>query len=140
MRNQLYFFYHLDHQHTLPLSGTAPPQQQHALCSNKVQCQRTLFLDKVQCQHTFYSNKVQYQHTIHLSKVRQYRLHFSKWLTQSCIDKCISPWISGATNAHQAFNLLASTYKGKKQVKTVRLQTLRLQFESLKMKETETID
>ena len=48
--------------------------------------------------------------------------------------------ISGATNAHQAWNLLASAYKETDRVKTVRLQTLHLQFESLKMKESESID
>ena len=44
------------------------------------------------------------------------------------------------TRAHQAWNLLTSAYKGTDRVKMVRLQTLRLQFESLNMKETETID
>ena len=48
------------------------------------------------------------------------------WLLQSCIEESIFPRISGATSAHQAWNLLASTYKGTDRVKTVRLQTLRL--------------
>ena len=62
------------------------------------------------------------------------------WLLQSCIEESIFPRISGATSAHQAWNLLASAYKGTDCVKTVRLQTLRLQFESLKMKESESVD
>ena len=61
-------------------------------------------------------------------------------MIQSCIEESIFPWISCATNAHQAWNLLASAYKGTDSVKTVRLQTLRLQFESLKIKESETVD
>ena len=48
--------------------------------------------------------------------------------------------MSSVTSAHQAWNLLASAYKGTEHVKTVRLQTLRLQFESLKMKESKTVD
>ena len=57
------------------------------------------------------------------------------WLIQSCIEESIFPRISGATSAHQAWNLLASVYKGTDHVKTIRLQTLRLKFENLKMKE-----
>ena len=64
----------------------------------------------------------------------------SKWLINSCTKESIFPWISGATDAHQAWNLLALAYKETDRVKTVRLQTLRLQFESLKMKESETVD
>ena len=62
------------------------------------------------------------------------------WLLQSCIEESIFTRISSATSAHQAWNLLASAYKGTDHVKTVRLQTLRLQFESLKMKESESMD
>ena len=61
-------------------------------------------------------------------------------MIQSCIEESIFPWISGATNIHQVWNLLASSYMGTNRVKTVRLQTLQLQFESLKMKEIETVD
>ena len=45
-----------------------------------------------------------------------------------------------STSAYQAWNLLALAYKETDRVKTVRLQTLRLQFESLKMKESEFVD
>ena len=43
------------------------------------------------------------------------------WLLQSCIEESIFPRISGATSAHQAWNLLASAYKGTDRVKMVRL-------------------
>lgn len=36
----------------------------------------------------------------------------TKWLIQSCIEESIFPWISGSTSTHQAWNLLASAYKG----------------------------
>ena len=62
------------------------------------------------------------------------------WLIQGCIKESIFPQISGAINTYQAWNLLASPYKGTNRIKTVRLQTLRLQFEILKMKESKTID
>ena len=64
----------------------------------------------------------------------------AKWSIRSCIEEFIFSRISGATNTHQAWNLIASTYKETDNVKMVRLQTLHLQFESLKMKESETID
>ena len=73
-------------------------------------------------------------------EAHQDRYLTSKWLSQSCIEESIFPWILGATSTHQAWNIFASAYKGIDQVKMVRLQTLRLQFESLNMKEIETID
>ena len=62
------------------------------------------------------------------------------WLIQSCIEESIFPWISCATSEHQAWNLLASAYNGTNHIKTVRPQTLCLQFESLKMNESESMD
>ena len=50
----------------------------------------------------------------------------AKWLIQSCIEESIFLRISGATSAHQAWNLLASSYKGIYQVKKIRLQNLRI--------------
>ena len=58
-------------------------------------------------------------------------------MIQCCIEESIFPRISSATSAHQAWNLLESAYKGTDRVKIVRLQTLLLQFESLK---SETVD
>ena len=62
------------------------------------------------------------------------------YMIQSFIEESIFPRILGATCEHQACNLLTSAYKGTDRIKTVRVQTLRLQFESLKMKESETVD
>ena len=64
----------------------------------------------------------------------------AKWLIQSCIEESIFPWLSGATSAYQAWNFLTSTYKGIDRVKRIRLQTVHLQFESLKMKETQSVN
>ena len=64
----------------------------------------------------------------------------TKWPIQSCIKESIFPHILGDTSAHQPCNMLVPTYKGRDWVKMVRLQTLRLQFESLKMKENEIVD
>ena len=46
------------------------------------------------------------------------------WMIQSCIKDSIFLRISRATNAYQAWNLLASAYKGTDHVKMVILQTL----------------
>ena len=73
-------------------------------------------------------------------EARRDRDLIATWMIQSCIEKSIFPRISGATCAHQAWNLLALAYKGTDCVKMVRMQTLCFQFESLKMKESETVD
>ena len=62
------------------------------------------------------------------------------WMIQSCIEESIFPRISGATSAHQAWNLLASAYKGTDCIKKVKLQTQRLQFETSKMKESKSVE
>ena len=54
----------------------------------------------------------------------------AKWSIRSYIEEFIFSRISGATNTHQAWNLLAFSYKRIDRVKMVRLQTLRLQFEN----------
>ncbi|KAJ3691578.1 hypothetical protein LUZ61_020742 [Rhynchospora tenuis] len=46
---------------------------------------------------------------------------------------------AGATSSHEAWNTLEKAYKGADRVKQVRLQTLRGEFEALKMKETEGV-
>ena len=73
-------------------------------------------------------------------KARRIRDLTATWMIQSCIEESIFPRISCATSAHHAWNLLASAYKGTNHIKTVRPQTLCLQFESLKMKESESMD
>ncbi|KAA0033083.1 copia protein [Cucumis melo var. makuwa] len=47
--------------------------------------------------------------------------------------------ISGATTAYQAWQILENTYKGVDRVKKVRLQKLRGDYESLHMKESESV-
>ena len=71
---------------------------------------------------------------------RQDRDLKATWLIQSYIKESIFPWLSRATSAYQAWNLLATAYTGIDRVKIVRLQTLHLHFESLKTKESEIVD
>jgi len=59
--------------------------------------------------------------------------------SKSCIlvslDHSIFPKIVGSKTAIEAWDILKLAYKGNGKVKTVRLQTLRTQFETLKMSE-----
>ena len=63
---------------------------------------------------------------------------------KSCIlvslDDSIFPKIIGSKSAKEAWDILQMAYKGNDKVKTVRLQTLRTQFEILKMVESESVD
>ena len=52
------------------------------------------------------------------------------------LDDSIFPKIIGAKTAKEAWDILKLVYKGNDKVKTVRLQTLRTQFETLKMSES----
>jgi hypothetical protein len=56
------------------------------------------------------------------------------------LDDSIFPKIIGAKIAKEAWDILKLAYKGNDKVKTVRLQTLRTQFETLKMSESESVD
>ena len=64
--------------------------------------------------------------------------------SKSCIlislDDSIFPKIIGAKSAKEAWDILKMDYKGNYKVKTVRLQTLRTQFEILRMIESESVD
>ena len=55
------------------------------------------------------------------------------------VDEIVFEKISGATLAKAAWELLQKSYKGDEKVKSVRLQTLRGEFESLSMNESESI-
>ncbi|XP_051144003.1 uncharacterized protein LOC127260332 [Andrographis paniculata] len=47
--------------------------------------------------------------------------------------------IEGASSAHEAWNILLTTYKGDDRVKRIRLQTLRRKYKLLQMEPSETI-
>ncbi|XP_077219066.1 uncharacterized protein LOC143853215 [Tasmannia lanceolata] len=55
------------------------------------------------------------------------------------VDKSVFEKISAAETAHATWDLLQKSYKGDDRVKRVRLQTLRGEFESLKMSDSESI-
>jgi hypothetical protein len=64
----------------------------------------------------------------------------ARCLIKGCMEESILTRITGAENAHQAWKILETTYKGTDRVKTVRLQNLRRDFENLKMKDSESVD
>ena len=64
----------------------------------------------------------------------------AKCMIEGCMEETILTRITGAANAHQAWKNLETTYKGTDQVKTVRLQNLRREFENLKIKDAELVD
>ncbi|KAL5806123.1 hypothetical protein ACOSQ4_028856 [Xanthoceras sorbifolium] len=55
------------------------------------------------------------------------------------VDEIVFERISSATTAKDAWEMLQKSYKGDEKVKSVRLQTLRGEFETLSMKDSETI-
>jgi len=59
----------------------------------------------------------------------------AKCMIEGCMEENFLPRIMGASNAHQAWKILETTYKGIDQVKIVRVENLRQEFENLKMKE-----
>ncbi|KAI3734276.1 hypothetical protein L6452_13741 [Arctium lappa] len=56
------------------------------------------------------------------------------------VDEVIFERISSSTSSKQAWDMLYRTYRGEERVKVVRLQTLRCEFDNLRMKETELIE
>jgi hypothetical protein len=56
------------------------------------------------------------------------------------VDDSIFSKITGAGTSKQAWDILKSSYKGNDRVKTVKLQTLRMQFETLRMTESKNVD
>ncbi|XP_047256241.1 uncharacterized protein LOC124888999 [Capsicum annuum] len=61
------------------------------------------------------------------------------FLIQSALDNEISPRIATATTSNQAWETLKQEYLGDKKVITVKLQTLRLEFKILAMKDKESM-
>ena len=62
------------------------------------------------------------------------------FIIQTRIDISIFPKIVECTKSHDAWEILEKAYKGSTKVKVVKLQLLRRDFESLKMKENESIE
>jgi hypothetical protein len=56
------------------------------------------------------------------------------------VDESIFPKIEGESTAKGAWDTLMNIYQGTEKVKTVKLQTLRRNFETMSMKDTETVD
>ena len=64
----------------------------------------------------------------------------AKFWIQNSVDDSIFSKITGASTSKQAWDILKSAYQGNDRVKTVNLQTLRTQFETLRMTESENVD
>lgn len=62
------------------------------------------------------------------------------WLIMQGVDESIFPKIEGESTAKGAWDILMNIYQGTEKVKTVKLQTLRQNFETLSMKDTEIVD
>nr|UBX54620.1 transposon Pol polyprotein [Lupinus angustifolius] len=61
------------------------------------------------------------------------------FILQQALVETIFPRIMGATSAKEAWDTLKEEFHGNDKVRTIKLQTLRREFELLKMKESETI-
>ncbi|KAL0327845.1 UNVERIFIED_CONTAM: hypothetical protein Scaly_2217100 [Sesamum calycinum] len=59
---------------------------------------------------------------------------------QTAVADHIFPRISVATSAKEAWSILQKEYQGSAKVRIIKLQTLRRDFENMKMKDSETID
>jgi hypothetical protein len=64
----------------------------------------------------------------------------AKFWIQNSVDDSIFSKITGAGTSKQAWDILKSSYQGNDRVKTVKLQTLRTQFETLRMTTSENVD
>ncbi|KAL5719096.1 hypothetical protein ACHQM5_011921 [Ranunculus cassubicifolius] len=60
-------------------------------------------------------------------------------LIQEGVTKPIFPRIINATTSKEAWDILEREFRGSKQVKTVKLQSLRREFENLRMKDSELL-
>ena len=59
---------------------------------------------------------------------------------RQAMHESILPRVAAKTNAKQAWDTLETAYKGLDKVRTSKLQILRRNFESLSMKDLETVD
>jgi hypothetical protein len=64
----------------------------------------------------------------------------AKFWIQNSVDDSIFSKITGAGTSKQAWDILKSSYQGNDKVKTVKLQTLRTQFKTLRMTSSENVD
>ena len=64
----------------------------------------------------------------------------AKFWIQNSVDDSIFSKITGANTSKQAWDILKSAYQGNDKVKTVKLQTLRTQFETLRITESKNVD
>jgi hypothetical protein len=64
----------------------------------------------------------------------------AKFWIQNSVDDSIFSKITGAGTSKQAWDILKTSYQGNDRVKTVKLQSLWTQFETLRMTESETVD
>lgn len=62
------------------------------------------------------------------------------FLIYQAVDDVIFERISASTSSKDAWDTLYKTYRGEDRVKIVRLQTLRCEFDNIKMKETESVE
>ncbi|KAI3521063.1 hypothetical protein L1887_10522 [Cichorium endivia] len=62
------------------------------------------------------------------------------FLLYQAIDETIFERISSSTSSKDAWDTLHRTYRGEERVNMVRLQTLRCEFDNIKMKETESVE
>jgi hypothetical protein len=62
------------------------------------------------------------------------------WLIFQGVDESIFPKIEGESTTKGAWDTLMNIYQGIEKAKTVKLQTLRRNFETMSMKDTETVD
>jgi hypothetical protein len=64
----------------------------------------------------------------------------AKFWIQNSVDDSIFSKITGVSTSKQAWDILKSSYQGNDRVKTVKLQTLKMQFKTLRMTESENVD
>ncbi|XP_024984146.1 uncharacterized protein LOC112520048 [Cynara cardunculus var. scolymus] len=79
------------------------------------------------------------QQTIDLNEYKK-KDKKAMFLIYQTVDENIFEMISACETAKDAWEMRFKAYRGEEKVKTVRLQTLRCEFDSLKMKDTESVE
>jgi hypothetical protein len=64
----------------------------------------------------------------------------AKFWIQNSMDNSIFSKITGVVTSKQFWDILQITYQGNNMVKTIKLHTLRMNFETLKMTESGNVD